>query len=178
MLVSCFIPANSRSFSEVFYLSQYEASCSSGMQVVTYWFSFSRFLVACCHAWLGNLQVFLTSTCRGGSMILVRGAKRSFDPRGGFPLKLPENCMILKKSWGATGGPAPWISWWHAYLVYRCQITLICLFVCGNGDVSICFSVFLQIGPVVVTHPTGRQSVNSRARVMWLCLFSHQNKKM
>ena len=44
-----------------------------------------------------------------GSRILVRGALRSLDPKGGlspkfaqngvFPLKLPENCMIEKKSW-------------------------------------------------------------------------------
>ncbi len=44
-------------------------------------------------------------------------AQQSFDPKGGgwaqnllkigvFPLKLPENCMILKKSWG-KGGPGP-----------------------------------------------------------------------
>ncbi len=50
-------------------------------------------------------------------MILVRGVQWSFDPKGralspkfaqnmGFPLKLPENCMILNKSWG-QGGPGP-----------------------------------------------------------------------
>ncbi len=55
---------------------------------------------------------------RRRSGILVRGAQWSFDPKGGgalspkllkiggFPLKLPENCMILKKSWGQGGlGP-------------------------------------------------------------------------
>ncbi len=45
---------------------------------------------------------------RRTAKILVRGAERSFDPRAlspkfaqnrGFPLKLPENCMIWKK-WG------------------------------------------------------------------------------
>ena len=46
---------------------------------------------------------------------MVRGLQRSFDPHGGnpepkicskqgFPLKLPKNCMILKKSW-EVGGP-------------------------------------------------------------------------
>ncbi len=51
---------------------------------------------------------------RRRSRILVRG-QRSFGPRGGalsskfaqnrgFPLKLPENCMILKKSWMQGGG--------------------------------------------------------------------------
>ena len=45
------------------------------------------------------------------------GGQQSFDPKGwpwaqtllkigGFPLKLPENCMIKKKSWG-QGGPGP-----------------------------------------------------------------------
>ncbi len=32
----------------------------------------------------------------------------------GFPLKLPENCMILKQSWGQWGAHAPrapWICW-------------------------------------------------------------------
>ncbi len=48
---------------------------------------------------------------------LVRGALWSFDPKGGglslkfspnrgFPWKLPENYMILKKCWG-QGGPGP-----------------------------------------------------------------------
>ncbi len=48
---------------------------------------------------------------------LSEGGQWSFDPKGGpwannllkigvFPLKLPENCMILKKSWG-QGGPGP-----------------------------------------------------------------------
>ena len=45
-----------------------------------------------------------------------QGGQRSFDPKGalslqfaqnrGFPLKLPANCMILKKSW-VQGGPGP-----------------------------------------------------------------------
>ena len=55
----------------------------------------------------------------GNPRILVRGQK-SFDPRGaltpkfaqnrGFPLKLPENCIILKKIWGVRGQAprAPW----------------------------------------------------------------------
>ena len=52
---------------------------------------------------------------RRGSRILVREGPVKFGPQGGalnpnwlkiglFPLKLPENCMILKKSWG-QGGP-------------------------------------------------------------------------
>ena len=58
--------------------------------------------------------------CRRGSRILVRGAQQSFDPKGGpwaqnllkiggFPLNLPENCMILKYSWeqGVAGPPGP-----------------------------------------------------------------------
>ena len=49
-----------------------------------------------------------------GSRILVRGAQRSFNPRGALSPKLPENCMILKKYWGqgarAPRAPrAPWI---------------------------------------------------------------------
>ena len=45
------------------------------------------------------------------------GGQQSFDPKGGpepkiaknrgFPSKLPENCMILEKSWGQGG---PWIA--------------------------------------------------------------------
>ncbi len=45
------------------------------------------------------------------------GGQKSFDPplgalspkfaqNRGFPLKLPENCMIIKTSWG-QGGPGP-----------------------------------------------------------------------
>ncbi len=48
---------------------------------------------------------------RCGSRILLRGPSRVLTPRGGawaqnllkigvFPLKLPENCMMLKKHWG------------------------------------------------------------------------------
>ena len=55
--------------------------------------------------------------CRRGSRILVRATQWSLDPKGGalspqfaanmgFPLKLPQNCMILKTSWG-QGGRAP-----------------------------------------------------------------------
>ena len=63
------------------------------------------------------LQVSLHSSW-SGSRILVRRAKRSFDPRGAlgpkfaqniwvfFPSKLPENCMILNKIFGARG-PGP-----------------------------------------------------------------------
>ncbi len=52
----------------------------------------------------GNERNFLW----GGSRIFVR---RSFDPRRDpepkICLKLPENGMILKISWGASGGRAP-----------------------------------------------------------------------
>ncbi len=53
---------------------------------------------------------------RRGSRILVRGAQWSFWPQGGapepnkigvFPKQLPENCMILKKSWGQGRGAGP-----------------------------------------------------------------------
>ncbi len=47
------------------------------------------------------------------------GGQWSFDQKGGlspkfaqnraFPLKLPKNCMILKKSWGQGGLGPPWI---------------------------------------------------------------------
>ncbi len=58
---------------------------------------------------------------RRGSRILVRGSPVEFWPQGGalspqfaqnkgFPLKLPENCMILKKS-GARGAQAPRAPW-------------------------------------------------------------------
>ncbi len=61
--------------------------------------------------------------CRGGSRILVRGSQMSFDPNGlalsprfaqnrGFPLKLPENCMILEKMLGARWGPPPPLRKW------------------------------------------------------------------
>ena len=57
---------------------------------------------------------------RRGSRILVRGSQWSFDPKGEgwaqnvlkigvLSLNLPDNCMILKKSWGL--GP-PWIGYW------------------------------------------------------------------
>ena len=58
-----------------------------------------------------------SSNLQGGSRILVRGVQRSFDPRGGpcaqnllimgvFPM-LPENCMILNKSWRQAGARRP-----------------------------------------------------------------------
>ena len=64
--------------------------------------------------WLWKANSFYSS--RRGSRILVRGPEELW-PQGGlwaqtllkkgfFPLKLPENCMILKKSWG-QGGPGP-----------------------------------------------------------------------
>ncbi len=61
---------------------------------------------------------------RCGSRILVRGAQWSFDPKRGepweqnllkirgFPLKLPENCMILKKSSGLGGPLDPLLCHW------------------------------------------------------------------
>ncbi len=67
-------------------------------------------------------------TTRHGSRILVRGPSRVLTKGGGalspniaqnrgFPLKFPENCMILKKSWGQGGlGPSGSASdysvWW------------------------------------------------------------------
>ncbi len=57
-----------------------------------------------------KMQASELRTTRGGSRILVRGVQRSFDPRGSpepkICSKLPENCMILNKSWG-QGGPGP-----------------------------------------------------------------------
>ena len=62
-------------------------------------------------------SLLLVCIFRRGSRILVRGAQQSFGPKGGalspkfaqiggFPLTLPENCMIFKKSWGQGGlGP-------------------------------------------------------------------------
>ncbi len=55
---------------------------------------------------------------RRRSRILVPGGPVEFWPQGGpwaqnlliirgFPLKLPENCKILKKSWGQGGWPGP-----------------------------------------------------------------------
>ncbi len=50
-----------------------------------------------------------------GVLTLVGAMNPKFAWNRGFPLKLPENCMILKKSWG-QGGPGPpgppWIRYW------------------------------------------------------------------
>ena len=50
-------------------------------------------------------------------VLTLRGAlSPKFAQNRGFPLKLPENCMVLKKSWGQGGpGPprAPWIRYCH-----------------------------------------------------------------
>ena len=68
------------------------------------WYSLSSHLIVCI------CDRALIQDCGPG------GAQRSFDPRGEpcaqnllkivFPLKLFENCKILKKSWG-QGGPVP-----------------------------------------------------------------------
>ncbi len=56
---------------------------------------------------------------RAGSRILVRGGlSPKFAQNRGFPLQLPENCMILKKKLGARGARAPsWIRQWEAQTV-------------------------------------------------------------
>ncbi len=55
------------------------------------------------------LLFFIIVDTKDGSRILVRGAQRSFDPRGDpepkICLKMPENCMILKKSQGRPASP-------------------------------------------------------------------------
>ncbi len=64
-----------------------------------------------------NSEVWRWGPSRG-SRILARGPSVVLTPRGGalspkyarnkgFPLKLPENCMILKISWGQGCGPGP-----------------------------------------------------------------------
>ncbi len=68
---------------------------------------------------------FTISGPRRRPRMLVRRVQWSFDPKGGpepkhllkigvFPLKLPQNCMILKKSWGLGGldPRPPWIRYW------------------------------------------------------------------
>ena len=47
-------------------------------------------------------QVRIQDFGQGASGVLtpVGGLSPKFAQNGGFPLKLPENCMILKKSWG------------------------------------------------------------------------------
>ncbi len=63
---------------------------------IIFWFCFSVH---------GGLVSCVNRISRDGSMILVRGPQWSFDPRGALSLKLPQNCLILKKSWGKWGRP-------------------------------------------------------------------------
>ena len=74
---------------------------------------FSRSVSIFPHSEMIPLQVSqLAPSCRNwahlrrGSRILVRGPlSPKFAQNRGFPLKLPKNCMILKKSWGKGAGP-------------------------------------------------------------------------
>ena len=74
----------------------------------------------------GNNWTQHAKLIRLGARILVRGgASGVLTPRAGpepkiwlkmgaFPLKFPENCRILKKSWGQRGlGPKGNILWWQ-----------------------------------------------------------------
>ena len=61
-----------------------------------------------CSCTLGKVVEFCQQLCmatlRAGSRILVRGAlSLKLLKIRVFPLQLPENCMILKKSWGPPG---------------------------------------------------------------------------
>ena len=48
------------------------------------------------------------------------GVLTQFAQHWGFPLKLPENCMIKKKSWG-QGGTGPWDLPWIRQWIYQLQ---------------------------------------------------------
>ena len=89
------------------------------------------------------------------SRILVRGAQRSFETRGGpwaqnlaqnkdfFSLKLPENSMILKKSWG-QGRPPSIRSWNPLPHQLRCFFLVHCC-VCNSMLCrTICTASFLS----------------------------------
>ncbi len=58
-----------------------------------------------------NLKLVSDAQTGADPRFWSRGTQRSFDPRGApepkICIKVPEKCMILKKSWGAKGGRAP-----------------------------------------------------------------------
>ena len=114
--------------------------------------------------------------CRGGSRILVRGVQRRFDPRralspkfaqnrGFFPLKLPEKCMIFKKSWG-QGEPDPPIQWniCEYELTPPPQAVISCCHLSGLKKSKLSSHSSCQVPPWASTGPRASRELRNNTR--------------
>ncbi len=120
-----------------------------------------------------EMQVAILDTIsRRGSRIFGHGGPAEFWPQEGalspkfaqnrgFPLKLPENCMILNKSLGARA-PPPGIHWFVLLLVYTlCSVTRSnCNFFAKNADLGP--NKTRMLGSIVrLASPTARRRTSS-----------------